>query len=242
MTYCVGLLLEDGLVMASDSRTNAGVDHVAIFPKMTIFSVPNERVMVMLTSGNLAISQAVISKLNQDIAENQEPNLHSVTSMFDAARVIGEALRSVHHQDAEHLHKHKAEFNQSILLGGQIGSEKTRLFNIYAAGNFIEAVAETPYFQIGETKYGKPIMDRVIGHRNSLGEACKCILVSFDSTIRSNLSVGTPIDLMMYRADSLKADGVRRIRDDDAYFTQLRKSWAEGLRRVFAEIPDPDWQ
>lgn len=241
MTYCVGLLLDSGLVMASDSRTNAGVDHVATFPKMTVFEQTGERVIVIMTSGNLAISQAVISRLKKDISESTEPNLHSVSNMFDAARVVGEALRVVHHEDAEHLKKHQAEFNQSILIGGQIKGEKPRLFNIYAAGNFIEAVAETPYFQIGETKYGKPILDRVIGHESSLAEAVKCTLLSFDSTIRSNLSVGLPIDLVMYRADSFANTCVQRITENNPYFRQLSKSWSEGLRRVFADIPNPDW-
>jgi putative proteasome-type protease len=241
MTYCVGLLLDSGLVMASDSRTNAGVDHVSTYPKMTIFSQPGERVLVIMTAGNLAISQAVIGRLQKSIAENVEPNLHTVSTLFDAARVVGDALRAVHHDDAEHLKKHQAEFNQSIILGGQIRGEKPRLFNIYAAGNFIEACAETPYFQIGETKYGKPILDRVMGSGSGLREAAKCVLVSFDSTIRSNLSVGLPIDLFMYRSDSFNTDCMRRVNDDDAYFGELRKSWAEGLRRVFTEIPDPDW-
>ena len=241
MTYCVGLLLESGLVMASDSRTNAGVDHVSTYPKMTLFSVPGERVLVTLTAGNLAISQAVINRLNKQIAEGVEPNLHTVSSLCDAARVVGEAVRAVHHEDAEHLRKHAADFNQSIILGGQIKGESPRLFNIYAAGNFIEAVAETPYFQIGETKYGKPILDRVIGNRTDLDEGAKCTLISFDSTIRSNLSVGMPIDLFMYRTDSFSIECQRRITDADPYFNQLRKGWSEGLKRVFAELPDPDW-
>jgi putative proteasome-type protease len=242
MTYCVGLLLESGLVMASDSRTNAGVDHVATFPKMNVFAVPGERVLVILTAGNLAISQAVITRLNQQIAEGVTPNLHTVGSLFDAARVVGEAVRAVHQEDAEHLRKHSAEFNQSIILGGQIRGEAPRLFNIYAAGNFIEAVAETPYFQIGETKYGKPILDRVIGRGTDLDEAAKCTLISFDSTIRSNLSVGMPIDLFMYPKESFSTAGLHRITESDPYFNQLRKGWAEGLKRVFAELPAPDWR
>lgn len=241
MTYCVGLLLDGGLVMASDSRTNAGVDHVSTFPKMTVFSKPGERVLVIMTSGNLAISQAVISRLNNAINENVEPNLYSVSNLFDAARVVGDAIRAVYHEDAEHLKKHQADFNQALIIGGQIKGEKPRLFNIYAAGNFIEAVAETPYFQIGETKYGKPILDRVINSGSRLEEAAKCVLVSFDSTIRSNLSVGMPIDLFMYPADSYSVDCMQRITEDDPYFRQLQKGWSEGLRRVFSEIPDPDW-
>lgn len=227
--------------MASDSRTNAGVDHVAVFPKMSVFSREGERVLVLLTSGNLAVSQAVVSRLKKDMDENAETNLLNVKDMFEAARVVGDAVRAVHHEDAEHLRKHQADFNQAILLGGQIKGENPRLFNIYAAGNFIEAVAETPYFQIGETKYGKPILDRVIASRSDLNEAAKCTLISFDSTIRSNLSVGMPIDLMVYKADSFRNDCQQRITDNDPYFNMLRKSWAEGLKRVFAEIPNPDW-
>lgn len=241
MTYCVGVLLDSGLVMASDSRTNAGVDQVAVFPKMSIISGPRERAIVITTSGNLAVSQAVISLLHQQIADSVEPNLNTVSNMFDAAKVIGDALRAVHASDAEHLKKHAAEFNQAILLGGQILGEKPRLFNIYAAGNFIEAVSETPYFQIGETKYGKPILDRVIGNQTDLNEAAKCTLISFDSTIRSNLSVGMPIDLFLYRADSYDISCKQRITEQDVYFNQLRKAWGEGLKKVFAEIPDPDW-
>lgn len=241
MTYCVGLLLEAGLVMASDSRTNAGVDQVATFPKMTVFSRDNERVLVTLTAGNLAISQAVITRLHKQIADGVEPNLHTVSNMFDAARVVGEALRAVHHEDAEHLKKHAADFNQSIILGGQIKGEAPRLFNIYAAGNFIEAVAETPYFQIGEIKYGKPILDRVIGNRSDLDEAAKCTLISFDSTIRSNLSVGMPIDMFIYRTDSFTIDCKIKITDSDPYFNQLRRGWSDGIKRVFGELPSPDW-
>lgn len=241
MTYCVGILLKEGLVMASDSRTNAGVDHVSTFPKMTIFSKPSERVLVLLTSGNLAISQAVIGRLRKDIYEESEPNLLTVECMFDAARIVGEAVRAVHQSDAEHLRMHQADFNQSILLGGQIKGESPRLFNIYAAGNFIEAVAETPYFQIGETKYGKPILDRVIGSDSDLNEAAKCTLISFDSTLRSNLSVGLPIDLFMYSTDSFNIDCQHRITETDPYFNRLSKAWSEGLKKTFAEIPDPDW-
>lgn len=241
MTYCVGVLLDAGLVMASDSRTNAGVDHVATFPKMNVFSRENERVIVLLTSGNLAVSQAVVSRLNKSIAEGEEPNLLSVSCMFEAARLVGSAVRAVHHEDAEHLRKHQADFNQSILLGGEIMGEKPRLFHIYAAGNFIEAVPETPYFQIGETKYGKPILDRVIQSGTDLNQAAKCTLISFDSTIRSNLSVGMPIDLFLYRANSFNAECQIRITDSDPYFNKLRKGWGEGLKKVFSELPEPDW-
>lgn len=240
MTYCVGILLESGLVMASDSRTNAGLDHIANFPKMHLYSQA-DRVIVIMTSGNLAISQAVTSLLQKQLTEEIQPNLYSVSTMVDAVKVVGEALRFIHQEDADHLKKHATEFNQAILIGGQIKGEHPRLFNVYAAGNFIEAVSETPYFQIGETKYGKPILDRVVDNQTDLNEAAKCTLISFDSTIRSNLSVGMPIDLFLYRTDSFDTSCKQRITEHDAYFNLVRKSWSDGLKKVFAEIPDPDW-
>lgn len=242
MTYCIGILLESGLVMASDTRTNAGVDQVATFPKMTTFEVPGERAMVMLTSGNLAITQAVLHKLQDQIASKEEgEHLLNVGNMFDAARIIGAALRAVHHQDAEHLRKHNTEFSASILFSGQIAGDKPRLFNIYSAGNFIEACQETPYFQIGETKYGKPIVDRVISYQSRLEDALKCVLISFDSTIRSNVSVDLPIDVLVYRKDALRMDCRHRIVENDPYFLSVRQHWGEGLRKVFSDIPKPDW-
>lgn len=241
MTYCVGILLESGLVMASDTRTNAGVDQVATFPKMTTFEVPGERSIVMLTAGNLAITQAVLQHLHKDIAANTALNMHTVTSMFDAARIVGEAIRTVHREDAEHLRNHNTDFNISVLFAGQIAGEKPRLFNIYSAGNFIEASQETPYFQIGETKYGKPILDRVINYKCSLEDALKCVLISFDSTIRSNVSVDLPVDVLVYRSDKFAIDCSHRVAKDDPYFLAVRQHWGEGLRKVFAEIPNPDW-
>jgi putative proteasome-type protease len=241
MTYCVGVLLETGLVMASDTRTNAGVDQVATFPKMTTFEVSGERSMVMLTAGNLAVTQAVLQHLHKDIAANEPVNLLNVTNMFDAARVIGAAIRAVHREDAEHLRHHNTDFNISVLFAGQIAGERTRLFNIYSAGNFIEASQETPYFQTGETKYGKPILDRVINYRSSLEDALKCVLISFDSTIRSNVSVDLPIDVLVYRNDQFSIDCNHRVAKDDPYFLSVRQHWGEGLRKVFAEIPNPDW-
>lgn len=227
--------------MASDTRTNAGVDQVATFPKMTTFEVPGERAMIMLTSGNLAITQAVLHRLQDSITQNEGEHLLNVSNMFDAARIIGAALRAVHHEDAEHLRKHNTEFNASILFSGQIAGDKPRLFSIYSAGNFIEACQETPYFQIGETKYGKPIVDRVISYQSRLEDALKCVLISFDSTIRSNVSVDLPIDVLIYRKDALSIDCRQRIHKNDPYFLSVRQHWGEGLRKVFSEIPKPDW-
>lgn len=242
MTYCVAMALDAGLVFASDTRTNAGVDHVATFRKMTVYEQPGDRVLVLLTAGNLAVSQSVISILNDHTrADNGHPTLLNVPSMFGAARVVGNALREVHDMDAEHMKQHQAEFNTSLLLGGQIRGEPPRLFHIYAAGNFIEATPETPYFQSGEVKYGKPIIDRVITHKSSLDEAMKCTLISFDSTIRSNLSVGAPIDLLCYVRDSFRVDFRRSIAADDVYFREIRRRWSDGLRELFAKLPNPSW-
>jgi len=242
MTYCVGILLDEGLLIASDSRTSAGVDQVATFRKMTVFDKPGERLMVMATAGNLAVSQAIIQHLRNGIASDDgRDNLFKAANLFEAARMVGRAVRAIHDEDAEHLRRHNSDFNAAILFGGQIAGERPRLFSIYTAGNFIEASEQTPYFQIGEIKYGKPILDRVITYRSSLIEAAKCALLSFDSTIRSNLSVAPPIDLLLYRKDSLESAKPITVDDGDAYFSAIRKYWGESLRRVFAEMPNPDW-
>ncbi len=242
MTYCVAMLLDAGLVFASDTRTNAGVDHIATFRKMTVYEKPGDRVLVMLTAGNLAVSQSVVTILNENTrADDGRPHVWNVPSMFAAARMIGSALRDIHQLDGEHMKQHQTEFNASILLGGQIRGEPPRLFNIYAAGNFIEATTETPYFQAGEVKYGKPIIDRVITRKSSIEEGIQCTLISFDSTIRSNLSVGTPIDLLSYARDSLRVDVRRSIDADDPYFKDIKRRWADGLRELFSRLPDPSW-
>lgn len=243
MTYCVGLLLEQGLVLASDTRTNAGVDQVAISPKMHVFELKNERVIVLLTAGNLAITQSVINSLRAAIDKNEaeSKHLHNVNSLFDAAGLVGAELRAAFERDGEHLKSHSIDFNASILVAGQIKGEKPRLFNVYAAGNFIETCRETPYFQIGETKYGKPIIDRVVKHNSEMMDAVKCILISFDSTIRSNVSVAAPIDLLLYRVDSFHADCQQRITENDPYFAKVRQGWGQGLKEVFSALPSPDW-
>lgn len=242
MTYCVGILLEQGLVLASDTRTNAGVDQVAIAPKMHIFEIPGERMIVLLTAGNLAITQSVVNLLREQIkTTDQGTNLHNVQSMFEAATVVGAAMRSVHQRDGEALKEHGIEFSASVLVAGQIKGEKHRLFNVYAAGNFIEATADTPYLQIGETKYGKPIIDRVVKHHTDMMDAVKCVLISFDSTIRSNISVSMPIDLMIYRTDTLSAQCKQRLTEQDPYYATVRKGWGEGLKAVFSSLPNPEW-
>jgi putative proteasome-type protease len=241
MTYCVGVMLDGGLIFASDSRTNAGVDNFARFSKMTVFERPGDRLIVMLSSGNLAGTQAVIGLLKQRGARDEVPNLWSAQTMFDVALVISDTVRDVDRRDGQHLEDSDAGFNASFIFGGQIAGEPPRLFRTYAEGNFIEASAETPFLQTGETKYGKPILDRVIAPSTSLNDAAKCVLVSFDSTMRSNLSVGMPIDLISYEADSLELRMRRRFDEGDSYFTALSRQWSEGVRQVFSRLPNLDW-
>lgn len=241
MTYCVALLIDEGLVMASDTRTNAGVDQVGIFPKMHNFEVRGERMITLLTAGNLAITQLVVNRLREAVKRDDGAHLNNVDSLFDAASLVGDEVRFAFERDAEHLKNHNADFHASIIVAGQIKGERPRLFNVYNAGNFIESSIETPYFQIGETKYGKPIIDRVIKHDTDMMDAVKCVLISFDSTIRSNISVAPPIDLTLYRTDSFHGDCHQRIVENDAYYSLIRKGWSEGLKHVFHELPNPDW-
>jgi putative proteasome-type protease len=239
MTYCVATALDTGMVFLSDSRTNAGVDHVNTFRKMHVFERPGDRVLVLMTAGNLAVSQAVVHVLHEAAVDPHADSLHNTPNLFEAAVLVGDALRIVHHRDAEALQEHGIEFNPSFILGGQIRGESPRLFQIYAAGNFIEATADTPYFQIGESKYGKPILDRVITRSSSLAEATKCALISMDSTIRSNLSVGPPLDLLCLKRDALRVLVHRSISGDDDYFRMIRGGWGESLRHAFHALPNP---
>jgi putative proteasome-type protease len=242
MTYCIGVMLDKGMVFASDSRTHAGMDNFAKFCKMTVFEHRGERVIVLLSSGNLAGTQAVISVLNQRCAAGDAANnLLSARTMFDAALLVSDAMRDIERRDGEYLQGNEIGFNASFIVGGQISGEPLRLFRIYAEGNFIEAGVDTPYVQTGETKYGKPIIDRVITRLTPLADAAKCVLVSFDSTMRSNLSVGMPIDLLCYERDSLEVRMRRRIHDGDAYFTALSREWGEGTRQVFRHLPELLW-
>ncbi|MFO1428068.1 MAG: proteasome-type protease [Steroidobacteraceae bacterium] len=242
MTYCVAMLLDTGLVFLSDSRTNAGVDQVNTFRKTTVFERPGERVLVLQVAGNLAVSQSIISHLHDAIAAGGEAqHLYSCHSLYEAACVVGAAVRAVHARDGAALKEFGVEFNPAIILGGQVRGERLRLFNVYAAGNFIEATPETTYFQIGESKYGKPIIDRVIRRSSSLAEATKCALVSMDSTIRSNLSVGPPLDLVIVRRDELRVGRHASIDADNAYFRSISSGWSDALRHAFVHLPEHDW-
>jgi putative proteasome-type protease len=242
MTYCVAMSLDAGMIFASDSRTNAGVDQIARFSKMKVFAREGERVITTLSSGNLSITQNALNLLEQrSRAGEDRRTLWNAESMFDVARLIGDALREVKNLDGPFLSQNNIDSSANFLIGGQIRGEPPRLFNVYGEGNFIEATPETCYFQIGEIKYGKPIIDRVVTRSTTLLDATKCTVVSFDSTMRSNISVGLPIDILVYQADSLRVGLQRRIEESDPYFQMVHTQWGEGLRRVFAQLPDPDW-
>jgi putative proteasome-type protease len=242
MTYCVAMLLDAGLVFLSDSRTNAGVDQINTFRKTTIFERKGDRVIVLMSAGNLAITQGVISLLAERLGSQQgETNLHNCANLFEAARCVGAAVREMHHRDGEALRQQGVEFNASFILGGQIKGESPRLFHVYSAGNFVEATPDTTYFQIGESKYGKPIIDRVTRRSMPLSEAAKCALISMDSTIRSNLSVGLPLDLVIVRRDECRVSSHVDIDAANPYFQRIRERWGEALREIFSELPNPDW-
>jgi putative proteasome-type protease len=233
--------LDTGLVFLSDSRTNAGVDQISTFRKMTVFEHPGERLLVLMSAGNLALTQAV----RQVLCERTGPTEASVwnaKTMLDAVRVVGEAVREVHRRDADALKEFKIDFNANFIFGGQIRGEDMRLFQVYAAGNFIEATHENPYFQIGESKYGKPIIDRVIQPSLPLDEAAKCALISMDSTLRSNISVGLPLDLLVYEADALRVTKFVMIDASNQYMSMIRSTWGARLKQVFGEIPNPTWR
>ena len=245
MTYCVAIKLKAGLVFLSDSRTNAGLDQISTFRKMIVYEKPGERFMVLLSAGNLSVCQSVREILQvEQLADHEggEPiTIWNARSMFDATRVLGAAIRRVYERDAAALKQAGVEFNVSLIFGGQIVGEGMRLFAVYSAGNFIEATPETPYFQVGESKYGKPVLDRVITLDTPLDEAAKCALVSMDSTLKSNLSVGLPLDMVVYEADRFQTDKVVCLDENNPYFRMLHDSWGLKLREVFDSIEDPMW-
>jgi len=245
MTYCVGIRLDAGLVFLSDSRTNAGLDAISTFRKMMIYERADDRFMVMLSAGNLSISQSVREILQVekiDRGPHEEPlTIWNATSMFDATRVLGSALRRVYDQDGPSLRASGIDFNTSMIFGGQIKGEAMRMFLVYSAGNFIEATRETCFFQVGESKYGKPILDRVLTPATPLDEAAKCALVSMDSTLKSNLSVGLPLDLLIYREGEFRSDRVVCVDEHNPYFRMIRSTWGQRLKEVFEGIEDPRW-
>jgi putative proteasome-type protease len=240
VTYCVGVKLDEGLIFASDSRTHAGVDNFAKFCKMTVFERAGDRVLVLLSSGGLAATQTVINVLRKR-AVAEPPHIWSVTSLFDVANLVSDAMRDIERRDGPFLESGGLTFNASFIVGGQIAGEDMRLFRIYAEGNFIEAGSDTPFLQTGEAKYGKPILDLAVTSKATLEDATKCVLISFDSTMLSNLSVGRPIDLLCYQRDSLAVTMKRRFDEDDPYFDLLTQQWLAGTRKVFRELPALAW-
>lgn len=245
MTYCIGIRLNAGMVFLSDSRTNAGIDQISTFRKMMVYEKPGDRFMCLLSAGNLSISQSVreilqLEKLDQ--GDDAPPlTIWNATSMFDAVRVLGSAVRRVYQQDGPSLKAAGIDFNASFILGGQIQGEAMRMFLVYSAGNFIEATRETGFFQVGESKYGKPILDRVLTPGTPLEQAAKCALVSMDSTLKSNLSVGLPLDLLVYREGTLRCGDMVCIDDHNPYFQMIHNTWGQRLREVFEGIEDPQW-
>jgi putative proteasome-type protease len=243
LTYCVGILLDDGLVLASDSRTNAGIDRVSTFGKMHVFERPGDRVFVILTAGNLSMTQGVINLLGERL-DTGDPttDLFASVSMFVAARAVGGAVQEMRVTSAGYCQQSDIDFSCTLLFGGQIAGGPLRLFMIYPEGNFIEALGDTVYFQIGEVKYGKPILDRLLTRETRLLDAAKCALISFDSTMRSNVSVGPPIDLAIIRRDALRLTTKRRLDEGDDYLLEVRRTWGEAIVRAFRDnIPEPDW-
>jgi putative proteasome-type protease len=243
MTYCLAIKVDDGLVFASDSRTNAGVDYVSTYKKMFVFGVPGERLMVLIASGNLATTQAVINAIQRDLDDVSAPeNLNTFHYLFDAAHYVGQISRRIQAEFAASLKEDGISVEASFLLGGQIHGRDSNIFLIYPQGNYISASNETPYLQIGETKYGKPILDRIIRPETTLADAARCALVSIDSTMRANISVGPPIELAIYRQGSLVLGQQQTFDYRSPLFQQLQKRWSEGLRRAFDELPRFDWE
>jgi putative proteasome-type protease len=241
MTYCLGIVLQEGLVMAADSRTNAGVDYISIYQKLFDFSVPSQRAVFICVSGNLSMTQRVVDGINLDIRTGTEPNIHTLPTMAQIAQYIGELLRVVQDCHRSALEKDGIDYNCNFLLGGQLPGEPTELFLIYTQGNYIRATKETPFLQIGETKYGKPILDRTLTYHTAPEAAAKCALLSIDSTMRSNISVGPPINLIMYLADSYVVQYRLSLESRDPYLIEFRKNWEEKLGEAFTAMPEIHW-
>ncbi len=244
MTYCVGLFLNKGLVMLADTRTNAGMDNISSFAKLQMFHRPGERMIATMSAGGLAITQAVVNLIQDGLPDPETGTVEtimSVPSMFAAAALVGEAVRRVYRTHGAAMKEQGVPFDVSILLGGQLAGRTMRLFHIYSAGNFIEATGDTPFLQIGEHKYGKPILDRSVTSDTSLADGVKLSLISMDSTLRSNLSVGLPLDILVYHNDSVDNVECKRICEGDPYFEMIRTRWSDALRVAHCDIPSPDW-
>jgi putative proteasome-type protease len=239
MTYCVGMRLDRGLVFMSDTRTNAGVDSIASFKKMHVWSEKGDRTIVLLAAGNLATTQSVISLLEERSKAPSEraPTIMQTPSMFQTARLVGNTVKEVIANTAP-AGQNADAFGATFILGGQIKGTEPRLFLVYPEGNFVEATDDTPFFQIGETKYGKPILVRVYDREMSFAQAAKLLMVSFDSTLKSNLSVGLPLDMMFYQRDSLEVTMQKRVAFDDPYYRQISDGWSDALKSAFNSLPE----
>jgi putative proteasome-type protease len=242
MTYCLGIINQFGIVMAADSRTNAGVDYISSYKKLFDLSVPNDRAIVICTSGNLSLSQGVLTRLNRDIQNQEAKNLHTLDNMYDLAKYIGNKSREIQELDRSWLEKDKIDYSCNFLLGGQIKGEAPQLYLIYPQGNFIQATQETPFLQIGETKYGKPILDRTIAYNTPLDAVAKCALLSIDSTMKSNISVGPPINLIMYQTDSFEIRHKLELRLGAPYLAKIRHLWETSVRQAFEAMPALEWE
>ncbi len=241
MTYCLGILTRFGLVMAADSRTNAGVDYISTYQKLYDFSHPGDRVLLLCSAGNLSVTQATVTLLRRDIKNQIEPNLHTLPSLYEIARYIGAKAREIQDQDRPWLERDHIDSQCTFLLGGQVKGEEPGLYLIYSQGNCIQASKETPFLQIGEAKYGKPILDRILSFDTSLQSAAKCALLSIDSTMKSNISVGPPINLTVYATDSFKISHELKLERGSSYLSQIRRMWEVALNNAFATMPDIDW-
>jgi len=241
VTYCVGLMLERGLVLMSDTRTNSGVDNISTFRKMFHWSVPGERIVTILTAGNLATTQAVVSQLEERFKapEDRRNSLMEAPTMFQIAKQVGDLLReTIMTSEHDNGQEGANTFTASMIVAGQIKGMQPRLFLVYPEGNFIEASVDTPFFQIGETKYGRPILIRAYDPAMSMEDAVKLLMVSFDSTLKANLSVGMPLDLMVIERDRFEPAHLQRITDDDPYFNMISSGWGEALKKAFVSLPD----
>lgn len=228
--------------MAGDSRTNAGVDYISSYKKLFDLSLPGERVVIICASGSLSVTQGVLTRLNRDIQNQEEKNLHTLATMYDIAAYIGSKSREIQELDRPWLEKDNIDYSCNFLLGGQIKGEEPQLYLIYPQGNFIQATKETPFLQIGETKYGKPIIDRTITYNTPLEDAAKCALLSIDSTMKSNISVGPPINLVMYQTDSFDIRNTLELRLGAPYIAKIRKLWEESVRQAFEAMPNIEWE
>lgn len=242
MTYCLGIITNSGLIVAADSRTHAGVDNISTYQKLFDFSRPGDRVILLCTSGSLSLTQAVLTWLRKELKVQEATNLYSCASMYEVARYIGSKIRQVHEQDRSWLQQDGIDFKCSFLLGGQIKGEEPELYLIYNQGNFIQATKETPFLQIGETKYGKPILDRTLKYETPLEAAAKCALLSIDSTMKSNISVGPPINIVMYEANTFNIKYQLQLRSGDPYLIKMRSLWEESLKQAFQHMPNINWQ